>query len=132
MKHPTNKFERLQAERRRLERLYDQGVNDWYPCGVVFIVNDENCGKARYDLYNDCYGCKYRCRYDRDKGRYITWERPIGEPYTILKRYMPKHKYISRTTFYKRHSNRILRRKSNQAYKGNQYRKIFDYWWTLY
>ena len=33
--------------------------------------------------------------------------------------------------FWKRHSNRIIRRR-NEIYRGNQYRKCFDYWWTLY
>lgn len=33
--------------------------------------------------------------------------------------------------YWKRHSNKIVR-KRNEAFRGNQYRKCFDYWWTLY
>ena len=31
----------------------------------------------------------------------------------------------------KRHSNKIVRKKK-EIFRGNQYRKCFDYWWTLY
>ena len=33
--------------------------------------------------------------------------------------------------YLKKQSNRKLRRNC-VVYKGNQYRKVFDYWWTLY
>ena len=118
MTRPTNKYERREASRRRLERLYDQGVNNYYPSGVTFIILDDECGKDRYKIYSGCYGCKYRCYYDRSIGKYITWERPMEVKYTAKK-------------YYKRVSNKRLRR-TEDRYKGNQYRKVFDYWWTLY
>lgn len=34
--------------------------------------------------------------------------------------------------YYKRLSNRIVRRNNDIPAKGNGYRKCFDYWWTLY
>ena len=132
MARPTNKYERLQAGKRRLERLYDHGVNDGYPCGVEFIIKNDDCGETLYDEYKDCYGCKYRCIYDRNKSRYITWERPVGSNYTIIKCCPSKHSgQVSCTTFYKRYTNKVLRKKK-ELYQGNQYRKVFDYWWTLY
>ena len=128
MARPRNKYERIQAKRRRLERLYNQGVNG----GVEFVINDNNCGEALYNEYRDSYGCKYRCIYDKSKGRYITWERPVGSSYTIIRYYSSKHKgQVTCTSFYKRYSNKILR-KEKELYNGNQYRKVFDYWWTLY
>ena len=132
MARPENKYERFQAGRRRLERLYDQGVNDWYPCGVTFLVLDNECGEDMYDMYHDCYGCKYRCYYDKSIGKYITWERPVGVKYTAKKYYKRKHSGQQNvTTYYKRVSNKRLRR-TEDRYKGNQYRKVFDYWWILY
>lgn len=44
----------------------------------------------------------------------------------------PKHKKRSNTQqFYKKHSNRIIR-KSKVLYQNGDYRKAFDYWWTIY
>ena len=40
-----------------------------------------------------------------------------------------KHSHMQR--FYKRYSNRIIR-KSEMLYQNGGYRKAFDYWWTLY
>lgn len=52
-----------------------------------------------------------------------VWQ-PIGE-YVRLPRGSEKEK------FFKRHSNKIVRR-SKGNYSGNQYRRLFDYWWTIY
>jgi len=44
----------------------------------------------------------------------------------------PKRRKNSRSQrFYKRYSNRIIR-KSKEDYQYGRYRKAFDYWWTLY
>ena len=128
MARPRNKYERIQEKRKRLERLYNRGVNDSYPFGVHFIVNNSDYGETLYNEYKYCYGCNYRCVYDKGRGRYITWKRPVGSNYTAVRCYPSKH---SSHSFYKRYSNKILRKKK-ELYNGNQYRKVFDYWWTLY
>ena len=103
MARPKNKYERRMANRRRLERLYDNGSNSYYPSGVVFIVNDEN-----------------------------YYRRPIGKEYYIRETYSKKYSSQQNVTkYFKRLSNKKLR-KSEGTFKGNQYRKVFDYWYTLY
>lgn len=42
----------------------------------------------------------------------------------------PKNSNAQR--YWKKHSNRIVRRSKYICGKGNQYRKHFEYWWTLY
>lgn len=128
MARPRNKYERIQEKRKRLERLYNRLANNGYPCGVRFIINDSDYGERLYNEYKYCYGSKYRCIYDKGKGIYITWRRPVESNYTVVRCYTSKH---SSHSFYKRYSNKILRKKK-ELYNGNQYRKVFDYWWTLY
>ena len=61
---------------------------------------------------------------------YVDWGlvngqwRPVGK-------YIKYPKNSNAERYWKRHSNRIVRKK-NEIYRGNQYRKCFDYWWTLY
>ena len=49
----------------------------------------------------------------------------------------PKTAYIRRrhgsdtTTYFKRISNRKIRREKGFLYNGNAYRKVFDYWWNV-
>ncbi len=47
--------------------------------------------------------------------------------YTYIKRY----KSSGRKKFYKDYSNRVARRSDAISPKGNQYRKLFDLWWTV-
>lgn len=100
---PTNKYERRIANRRRLERLYDNGSNSYYPSGVVFIVNDDS-----------------------------YYERPKNRKYCIRETYSKKHNSQQNVTkYFKRLSNKKLR-KSEGIYKDGQYKKVFDYWYTLW
>lgn len=70
-----------------------------------------------------------KCGYNPAVGR-VDWEwenetvRPTG-------RYIKYPRNSNAQKYFKRHSNKIIRRKK-VAYNGNQYRKVFDYWWTLY
>ena len=41
-------------------------------------------------------------------------------------------KNSKKQAFYKRYTNKKVRRYKGEIPKGNQYRKHFDYWWTLY
>lgn len=49
----------------------------------------------------------------------------------------PKTAYIRRrhrsdtTTYFKRFSNRKIRREKGFLYNGNAYRRVFDYWWNV-
>ena len=132
MKHPTNKQERRDIERRKLENLYNSGVNEGYPTAVTFLILDEECGEDMYNTYYDCYGCSYRCIYDRNKNQYITWEKPTGTNYTLIRDYSSKHSgQTSCTSYYKRYSSKILRKKK-ELYQHNQYRRVFDYKYTLW
>lgn len=34
-------------------------------------------------------------------------------------------------TFYKNHSNRVVRNYNGEIHRGGSYKKYFDYWWTI-
>lgn len=42
-----------------------------------------------------------------------------------------KHPQRSARTFFKRVSNKMVRRSKDLPLKGAGYRKVFDYWWTI-
>lgn len=46
--------------------------------------------------------------------------------------YIKRPKSSKYKGFYKNYSNRLIRRKCVVLPKGNQFHKIFEYWWTLY
>jgi len=46
--------------------------------------------------------------------------------------YVKRSKSSEMRQFYKRYTNKKVRRCKEAFSKGNQYRKCFDYWWTLY
>lgn len=59
-----------------------------------------------------------------------NFDDPIGTVY-YRRTYRGNHKG-NRYSFYKKYSNRCVRRYKGEIHsKGNQYRKIFDYWWTV-
>jgi hypothetical protein len=90
-------------------------------------------------------GRSYRRRMARQKfnkkkdiGTYIyhacwvDWDEVDGK-------WMPVGKYIKYPNnskirnYFKKHSNRKIRRTNYDVYlKGNDYRREFDYWWTIY
>lgn len=45
--------------------------------------------------------------------------------------YPKRRKNSKKQRFYKRYSNRIIR-KSRADYQNGDYRKAFDYWWTIW
>lgn len=49
----------------------------------------------------------------------------------IYVRYYSSGKKSGKTKFYRRVSNKKVR-KSEEVFSYNQYRKLFDYWWTLF
>lgn len=60
-------------------------------------------------------------QYDFDE--HGNWER-VGS--------YPKRKKNSNVQrFYKKYSNRLIRR-NREAYQNGDYRKAFDYWWTIW
>lgn len=63
---------------------------------------------------------------------YIKGEGWVNNPKPYYKRcYRDNHKR-GRCKYYKKYSNRCVRRYKGEIHsKGNQYRKIFDYWWTV-
>ena len=54
----------------------------------------------------------------------------INGRWEITGKYIKYCKNSNRQRFYKKHSNRIVR-KSDVPHKGNGYRKYFDYWWEM-
>lgn len=61
---------------------------------------------------------------------YIDWARVNGVWQPVGK-YIKYPKNSNAQRYWKRHSNKIIRRR-NEINRGNQYRKCFDYRWTLY
>lgn len=68
-------------------------------------------------------------------GKYVTvgpyvesdWVDGVFKPVGSYIKY-PQNSKLKRT--WKNHSNRVVR-KRKELFKGNQYRKCFDYWWTI-
>lgn len=63
---------------------------------------------------------------------YVKGEGWVGNPKPYYKRcYRDNHKG-GRYKYYKKYSNRCVRGYKGEIHsKGNQYRKIFDYWYTV-
>ena len=61
---------------------------------------------------------------------YVDWDYVDGR-FIQVGKYIKYPKNSNAERYWKRHSNRIIRIR-NELYQGNQYRKCFDYWWTLY
>lgn len=69
------------------------------------------------------------CGYNPMAG-YVDWDWVDGKWQPVGK-YIKYPKNSNAQRYWKRYSNKIVRR-SKEVYRGNQYRKCFDYWWTLY
>ena len=61
---------------------------------------------------------------------YVDWDYEDGQ-FKQVGKYIKYPKNSNAERYWKRHSNRVIRRR-NELYQRNQYRKCFDYWWTLY
>ena len=61
------------------------------------------------------------------KGYYIKYPKPY------YKRYYrgSNHRATSRYKLYKKISNRKVRRYRRELHNGSQYKKVFDYWWSV-
>lgn len=96
-----NKRERDQKHKNHLKFLAEN--IQYYPCPVIYTDEIYVKGEGWVDNPKPYYK---RCYRDNHKG--------------------------GRYKFYKKYSNRCVRRYKREIHsKGNQYRKIFDYWWTV-
>lgn len=114
MARPTNKLERRLSNKNRLRRLYYSNGHNTRNSKVTFLIRD----KEDLEDSQDCY-------YDNAKNLFLTWELPACDCSMV--------EYVRSNScgkYYKRYSNRVVRR-TKEIYKGNQYRKVFDYWWTI-
>ena len=126
MARPRNKFERRETNRRRLERLYDNGANCGYPVYVEFHAKGPDWSQEPID-YKFYSGPKIE-----DDGSYKYWERPNSKYYIIERDYHAPHAgQESCKKYYKKCSNRKVRR-TEGLFQGNKYRRVFDLWWTLW
>lgn len=62
---------------------------------------------------------------------WFEWGLDDAGHYVQVGTYPKRQKSSRRQRFYKKHSNRIIRR-GETAYQNGDYRKAFDYWWTIY
>ena len=113
MARPTNKLERKLSNKNRLRRLYYSNGHNTRNSKVTFILKSDSKDNRQTIIY------------DEAKGVFLTWELPSVE-YTMVE----YTKSIPCSKYYKRYSNRVVRH-TKEIYKGNQYRKVFDYWWTI-
>lgn len=105
MSRPLNKYQRKQYQRKKALKLYKSGINNNY-CGTsVAFTPKEN---------NDC------TLYEIDNH--------TAKDYSIIIKY-PNNTNSKR--FYKRVSNKKIRTHIHRL-KNGDYKKVFDYWWTLY
>lgn len=72
---------------------------------------------------------KYRNGNDWIYGPHLCghWE---GNQF-VFGSYVKHPQNASNKAFFKRVSNKKVRRNSGIPTKGNGYRKVFDYWWTI-
>lgn len=64
-----------------------------------------------------------------NKNGFWNFDDPVGTIY-YKKIYRGNHKG-NRYTYFKKHSNRCVRRYKEELHKGGSYKKVFDYWWTV-
>lgn len=64
-----------------------------------------------------------------DKDGYCNFNDPVETVY-YKKTYRGNHKG-SRYKFYKKYANRVVRRYKGEIGNGGNYKKCFDYWWTV-
>lgn len=96
-----NKRERDQKHKNHLKFLAENV--QYYPPSVIYIDEIYVEGEGWVDNLKPYYK---RCYRDKHKG--------------------------GRYKFYKKYSNRCVRRYKGEIHiKGNYYRKVFDYWWTV-
>lgn len=63
---------------------------------------------------------------------YVEGEGYVDNQKPYYKRYYRDNHKGGRYKFYKKYANRCVRRYKGEIHiKGNHYRKIFDYWWTV-
>lgn len=56
----------------------------------------------------------------------------VDGEYVMIGNYVNYPRSSSNKVFFKRVSNKKVRRYNGNLQKGNVHRKLFDYWWTLY
>lgn len=84
--------------------------------------------KRIYDIKCGRYLCPVGLieeKWDKDLEQYV----PLHKPY--YQRYYKGNHLGNRYRFYKKHSNKVVRRYKGDLNNGNYYRKVFDYWWTV-
>lgn len=105
-------------------------------CGDAFVQKDARKGFGRRKT-----GREYRRKMHRENiqkcrnrdnwvwGVHVAghWD---GDEY-ILGSYIKRPKRSSNKVFFKRVSNKKVRRSKEILPKGNGYRRLFDYWWTI-
>lgn len=70
------------------------------------------------------------CCYNPARG-YVEWDFVDGR-YQPVGNHIKYPKNSNAQRFYKNQSNRKVRRYKGSLPKGNAYRKLYEYWWTLY
>lgn len=77
---------------------------------------------------------KYRDRdkYSNSLGSAYLKEKTIGDEDNVVGFYIGYPKRSNAKTYFKRVSNKKVRRERSLPPKGNKYRRAFDYWHTLY
>ena len=77
-------------------------------------IEDKRRLKKLYNETRTLYGSG--AYFDKDAGRYIRYS--AGG--------------VGRRRWFKRQSNKSVRRHKDASLKGNQYRRVFDYWCSLF
>ena len=62
---------------------------------------------------------------------YVDWDFVDGK-YTCIGKYIKYPKNSNSQRWMKRETSRKIRNSKYAPQKGNYYRRLFDYWWTLY
>lgn len=148
MKHPTNKKERRDIHKQKLERRYNHGFKKSFTYSK-FLIKRNNCNVdvpsgVYYRTYidgrtfekhcveyqnNTCEECCSKCLWKKNDNRFVTYIRPVNtKNYTIVER---TTRSTARKDCKKETSSRVRNDKTT-LYQGNSYRKTFDMWWELY
>ena len=92
--------------------------------GIYFYTKEPD---PRYEREHSCKWYFRGSRKSRGRDYYIYFDRPEVD-YTIYESL--RGNYRSSKQYFKKYSNKCVRR-AKDVPNHNQYRKVFDLWWTI-
>lgn len=118
-KNKRHKYFREQRYKQKLENDYDNHRRVFYGNPIVFITKE----KDTKDHWHYIFDSPKRGRH-----YYVYYERP-EVPYTILEHRKSRD---NAKKYFKKWSNKCIRKAKNLHHCGSNHKKVFDLWYTLF